>query len=161
MPEEVVILRAYSGPWENASERTGFASADVVLFRDGLVIADVSPIFDVQDIRAVQLEAEELAEVLEAIAEAAPIPTDRASSRNSGCDDAGAQVIRVNLPDGGVEIAIYCLATDIPVVPTGTPEFAVVLSRLLDDLEQLAADRPTVSTDRRLPMVPSAPQTGG
>jgi len=156
-----MLLRAFSGPWELPTERSGLAPAEVAVYRDGTVLADVSPVWDIRDVRAIQLRPEELAELMNSIVDAEPQAVDHASSANSACFDAGVQVIQVRVDGEPTELAIYCLDTRIPIVLEGTPESAVVLSRLLDDLQQLVSERPALTTDKPMPLVPAAPHTGG
>lgn len=163
MPDDVILVRAWSGPWETAAERTGFALAEVAVYRDGTVLADISPVADARDVRAVQLREAELEELLAGIAEASPVPVDRASSLrfNSGCADAGVQVIWVRSGGRPVEQAVYCLDTRFLAPGDAVPESAVALSRILDDLQLLVEEGPHIATDKLMPLVPAAPFVGG
>jgi hypothetical protein len=161
LPDEVLLLRAWSGPWDDPGERVGRVRAVIVLYRDGLIVADVSPVGDRQDFRATQLGPAELANLRARLANVAPIPFERASSRNSGCADCTVQVIQVRDGDRVTEIAVYGFSTEINVVPEGTPVSAVKLSELLDELGDIVAAHPPVGFDRPIPVVPAAPQVGG
>lgn len=72
MPEDVILLRAFSGPWRDPTERTRQAPAEVAVYRDGTVLANVSPVSDIRDVRAIQLGPDELAELMSNIADAEP-----------------------------------------------------------------------------------------
>jgi hypothetical protein len=125
------------------------------------VLANVSPVWDVREVRAIRLGRDELAELTSDLADAELRSVDRASSVNSACADAGVQVIQVRTPDRLAELAVYCLDTRIPIILEGTPESAVILSQLLDELQQLVSERQAIPTDKRMPLVPVAPHTGG
>jgi hypothetical protein len=161
LPEDVLLLRAWSGPWEDPDERLGQVRAAVVVYRDGLVVADVSPVADRQEFRAAQLDKAELIALEAHLATLHPSPFDHASSRNSGCMDCGVQVIRVRIGDRAVEMSVYALATEINVVPEGTPRSVVELSELLDQLGAMVPHRPAVPFARPIPIIPAAPQVGG
>lgn len=164
MPDDVLLLRYFSGPWEHPSERRLTTLASTVLFRDGTVVADMNPVCCDPDLRIIRLHPEEMEAVTSRIGALAPItPVDRASFLrfNSGCADAAVQVINVRVGAEPVEVAIYCLYTRLPHRPAGAPESAVELSRILDDLEDLVAARESVPVDRPLPVVRMAPHSGG
>lgn len=158
---QILLLRAWSGPWEDPSERTLGELAQVVLFSDGLVIADVSRVGNAREWRSTRLSQDELDAVVEAVADAEPRAVQRASGQDSGCADAAVQVIQVAGADGVVELAQYCLSTEIGLVPPNTPESVVVLSRLLDELEEQVEDGPAETTAALVPMVRVAPLSGG
>lgn len=158
---EILLLRAWSGPWEDPSERTLGELAQVVLFSDGLVIADVSRVGNAREWRSTRLSQDELQAVVEAVADAEPAPIQRASWQDAPCADASVQVIQVAGAGGVIELAQYCLSTEIAFIPPDTPESVVTLSRLLDQLEERAADGPLETTATLVPMVRVAPLSGG
>lgn len=160
LPDDILVLRAWSGPWEDPRERVGRVRATLVVYRDGLVVADASPVGDRQEFRAARLDKAELIALHSRLALVQPVSFEHASSLNSGCMDCGVQVIRVWNGDRAIEIAVYGLSTQIDVVPDGTPPSAVALSEL-DELEGTMADRPAVAFDRPIPLIPAAPQVGG
>ncbi|HET9417272.1 MAG TPA: hypothetical protein VFP30_07000 [Candidatus Limnocylindria bacterium] len=135
--------------------------ASIVVYADGLVIADVKPLED-YEWRAVELAPEELETLVGAIAAARPRETQRAAEAT--CADCGVTVIRARATTGElVEMAVAGLYTQNPEfpLPPAAPASVLELSRLLDDLQFLAEHRKEVQTTRAVPRIPAGAYIGG
>jgi hypothetical protein len=161
MPDDILLLRANTNLWTVQEERTVTVPASIVVYADGLVIADVEP-FDDYEWRAVELAPEELETLVGTIAAAGPRETQRAAEVT--CADCGVTVIRARATTGElVEMAVAGLYTENPEfpLPPAAPPSMLELSRLLDDLQFLAEHRKEVETTRVVPQVPASAYIGG
>ena len=161
MPDDILLLRANTNLWTVQEERTVTVPASIVVYADGLVIADVKPLED-YEWRAVELTPEELQTLVGTIAAARPQEAQLAAE--AMCADCGVIVIRARATTGElVEMAVAWLYTqdpEFPLPPAATPSM-IALSRVLDDLQFLAEHRKEVKTTRVVPQIPAGAYIGG
>jgi hypothetical protein len=155
MPNDVLLLRADTKLWTVQEERTVTVPASIVVFADGLVIADVKRLEDIEW-RAIQLTPEELESLTGKIAAARP--HEGQVDANTGCI-CHVTVIQARATDGQmVEIAaaggLAPWDPDRPPSPDVKP-WMLALDRALDHVQFLAEHRKEVTTTRVAPQVPA------
>lgn len=164
LPElgDLLVLRAFSGPFVDHAERIEEASPEVAVFDDGLVVARIE-----DEYRAIQLTDDEMEEVSEELELANVEPLAAGGAVDAipfGCADCAVTVIRTDVGGDTVEAAAYGLDTDLPdsyVSGLPYPRGLVAVSRLLDALRDRFASADSIPFSGELPMVPVAPFMGG
>ena len=131
----LVAVRAYSAGFSTEGQRTDDVSADVTLFDDGLVVADVSEFPDRRYV-AVQLTRPEIDEYLSRIraleVQDLSIPYDPAFHSTSLMT-----VIRIHDGTDDIEIAVASLLAQV-AEPADVPQFAIEIDLLMSELKELA-----------------------
>jgi hypothetical protein len=154
MPDDVLLLRADTQLWTVQEERTATVPASIVVYADGLVIADVKPL-EHMEWRSIQLTPAELETLMGTIAGTRP--------REAPVDPIGigcichVQVIQSRATDGElVEIAAAggLSPFDQPPWPEVKP-WMLALDRALDHLQFLAEHRKEMATTRVVPQIPA------
>lgn len=159
LDQDVLITATYSGFYRDNDERTLPMYPHVVVFRDGVVVANTSPFG--QDLgqhhEFVRLNQAQLADVRE-IVEAANI-----RDRLPTIEDypyAGGSIVIFAVPDGSgraIEMAMRPTYSDVPEVDaSGHPPEIVALDGLLNQLRELVI-RDGRRFSGHLPGVPIAP----
>ena len=155
MPEDVLLLRADTRLWTVQDERTAVVPASIVVYADGLVIADVKPLED-YEWRAIQLTPEELETLTMTIAGTRPHEAT-VDAIGSGTCICHVQVIQSRATSGElVEIAAAggLSSFDQRPWPEAQP-WMLALDRALDHLQFLAEHRDEVATTRVVPQIPA------
>ena len=131
----LVAVRAYSAGFSTQEERRDDVSADVALFDDGLVLADVGEFPDRRNV-AVQLTRPEIDGYLARIQSLDLadlfVPYDPAFHTASLMT-----VIRVDDGTDPIEVAVAGLLSNV-VEPAGVPRSAVEIDLLMSELKDLA-----------------------
>lgn len=160
-----LILRAYSGPFQDDSQRTMTVLPEVVVFADGRVAADVSPYPDSlrRHYKTIQLSDQELATILNLLddRDVGNIPLRIAPDFASS--DGAVAIIQASTPDkGDIEMAVLGLDTRIQSESASAhyPEIAIRLDGLLSGLWE-RADAEGMEWVGELPQVRVARQVGG
>lgn len=161
-PDDVLLLRANTQLWTVQEERIVTVPASIVVYADGLVIADVNPTFEEREWRAIELTPQELESLAGTIAATRPQRAQLAAQAT--CADCGVIVIRARATGGElVEMAVAGLLTEDPhfPVPPDVPPSMLALSRTLDSLQFLVESRSGVATEREVPQIPAGAYIGG
>jgi hypothetical protein len=159
-----LALRVYSGAFTSDSQRTEQARPDVVLFDDGLVVANVSPYppHESVDYRSIQLDATQLEQARATIVAAGLSHRPAPAMDDWIC--YGATILQVFGADGSkVEVVAPCLlwAPGLSSPDPGRYGAGVVsVNALLTRLHELAA-RDGSPWAESLPSVPAAPYREG
>ena len=158
----VLVLRAYSGPYRDDSQRTMTTLPEVVVFDDGRVAADVSPFPDTvrRNYRSLTLTGDELTMLQELLMDAAVVDSPLTSDPDLASSDAGVTIIQARIPRGDVEIAVLGLETRLDHVPDGVPTIAVRLDKHLSSLWERARSEGSPWFGD-LPQVRILPHVGG
>ena len=163
MPDDVLLLRADTQLWTVQEERIVTVPASIVVYADGLVIADVKPLED-YEWRAIQLSPEELETVTKAIAATRPQEGQVDAIANGSCI-CHVLVIQARATNGElVEIAAAGgLSPWDPDVPPSSDvkPWMLALDRALDHLQFLAEHRKAVVTRRVVPQIPAGASIEG
>jgi len=157
--EDLLLLRVYSAEFSYPEERTEQKLADVVLFSDGLVAANVNPNTNEAPVyAAVQVTNDELAEITAQIADAdlADVSIDVKDATEIGAFDALTAIILAQTDEGLVELVAPGLFTLHEPASAFPPE-VVAIDKLLNDLKDRAQGGGTVPDDHEVPTVLVAP----
>jgi hypothetical protein len=161
-PDDVLLLRADTQLWTVQEERTVSVPASIVVYADGLVIADVERLEEFEW-RAIQLTPEELEIVTVTLAGTRPQEAP-VNAINNGCI-CHVRVIQARTTGGElVEIAaaggVSPWDPDEPPAPDVKP-WMIALDRALDHLQFLAEHRKEVATTRVVPPIPAGASIEG
>lgn len=159
---EPLLITATSGPFSRLAERTDIAQAEMVIWDDGLVAVNVGERLD-PNYRALQLPANEFADLKRLIAESNLRSFSASSASYGACIDCPVNVIRMDVSGRLVEIAFRgVVATSeyryVTEYPDGLVQLREALNRLGEEVRD-SAESPELSRD--IPVVPVAPQSGG
>ena len=157
--EDLLLLRVYSPEFSYPEERTEQKLADVVLFSDGVVAANVNPNTNEAPVyAAVQVTNDELAEITAQIADAdlADVSIDVKDATEIGAFDALTAIILAQTDEGLVELVAPGLFTLHEPASAFPPE-VVAIDKLLNDLKDRAQGGGTVPDDHEVPTVLVAP----
>lgn len=162
---DVLVLLAYSGPWQDQSERNRPATPFLTVFDDGLVVGDVAERPEDVSLRATRLTDGELAD-LRRLLDAADLEPFAAPSSIDGpaCADCAVTIIQTDINGPTVEAAFYGLDTTLPPKYVASLPYApeiIDLVRRLTELHGLVGEREPIVLDRDVPRIPAAPFSGG
>jgi len=164
---EVLVLRAYSGPFTAHEERRIEGFPDVVIFDDGQVVAGTTPdlrIGDRPDYQTLTLSPEDLEELNDQLRGAALNDLGIGDMvGGSICDDCGTTILRTDIGGETVEIAAFGLVTDAPetyVQMLPYSEQVIALDRTLNAIAARVA-QDGVEWDGDVPTIPISASTGG
>ena len=136
----MLVLRAYSGGFESQAERTDQIPAEVVVFDDGVAVADVGISPEVR-YSAIQLTQDEIQALRDVLEQADPIghfvPYDPAFHVVSEMT-----IIQVHNPERVTEVAIAGLyAALVSPPPDYAPPWAAALDVKMTELRDLVRER--------------------
>lgn len=161
----ILILRAYSGPFTDHAERNRSAAPDIVIFDDGLVVANVALVSEPPKYMAHQLSDAAMADVSQ-ILQAAELRPIAAGGIAGGtlCADCPTTIIRTDLDGETIELAASGLLTTVhPRYVARLPysKGLIDTDRLLNRLLGAVRRGPAELFVGDLPEIPAAPLVSG
>lgn len=149
----------YSPEFKYPEERTEQKEADIVVFSDGVVAANVNPnTNEPPTYAAIQLTDDELADIRQQLEEAnlETVSVSVTDATEIGAFDALTAIILAQSDDGPVELVAPGLYTRSQP-GDAFPAELVAIDRLLNDLEERVQAGDAVPADHEIPKVAIAP----
>jgi hypothetical protein len=157
---EVILLRAYSFPFSDDEERTESGTPNLVLYSDGVLVADTNDVYGrPADWASATISVDEVASIRDWLDRASldTVEIDVSNASEAGAFDAWSTILQVRLDDREtVELVGHGLMTRLAAGDAFPPQ-VVELDQLLNGLEDRVSGETEAPSGYDIPSVRVAP----